>query len=160
MQQSMPGPVEEEADPFSCDEFGPTMSQGAHGTKADSGFTVPAPAPRHGDLSAMISGRGGTRTRTGRCVPLAGLPVAERRERIEHAEARHARGRERARPPDLATHAGGAHARRARATAPWGPSRFPSRPWTGTAPSCASSPGGTGWRGPAAAVNVQIPTSS
>ena len=38
--------------------------------------------------------------------------MAERRERHRARRGRrHARGRERARPPDLATHAGGAHAR-------------------------------------------------
>ena len=45
VQQSMPGPVsEEEADPFlMCDEFGPTVSQGAHGTDSDQGLFTAQP---------------------------------------------------------------------------------------------------------------------
>jgi len=61
VQQCMPGAIPEaECDPFlMCDEFGPTVSKGAHGDDTDEGFDVPW-HPHHGMeiLSYIVEGRG------------------------------------------------------------------------------------------------------
>eukprot|EP00930_Biecheleria_cincta_P045774 TRINITY_DN31548_c0_g1_i1.p1 TRINITY_DN31548_c0_g1~~TRINITY_DN31548_c0_g1_i1.p1 ORF type:complete len:308 (-),score=46.09 TRINITY_DN31548_c0_g1_i1:47-970(-) len=61
VKQCMPGAfAEAESDPFlMCDEFGPTVSTGAHGDDSDEGFDV-AWHPHHGMdiLSYMVEGNG------------------------------------------------------------------------------------------------------
>ena len=61
VKQSMPSAVPEaESDPFlMCDEFGPTLSKGAHGDDSDTGFDV-GWHPHHGMdiLSYMVEGKG------------------------------------------------------------------------------------------------------
>eukprot|EP00440_Ansanella_granifera_P036875 gb/GFBE01040004.1/.p1 GENE.gb/GFBE01040004.1/~~gb/GFBE01040004.1/.p1 ORF type:complete len:308 (+),score=63.24 gb/GFBE01040004.1/:1-924(+) len=61
VKQCMPGAVPEaESDPFlMCDEFGPTISKGAHGDDSDEGFDVPW-HPHHGMdiLSYIVEGKG------------------------------------------------------------------------------------------------------
>lgn len=61
VKQCMPAAVpEDEADPFlMCDEFGPTLSKGAHGNDSDQGFDV-GWHPHHGMdiLSYIVEGKG------------------------------------------------------------------------------------------------------